>query len=56
MIITYKKILYEDLPPVVHRAIVEFTRDSIIIDDTSLTANQKSRLDDWMISNGYKLQ
>ena len=52
---TYKKILYEDLPKVIQESILEFTRDSIIIDDTLLTAVQKSKINDYLTSQGYKL-
>ena len=53
---TYKKILYEDLPPVIQEAVLEFTKDSIVIDDTNLTANQKTKIDDYLTQQGYKLQ
>ena len=55
VVYTYKKILYEDLPKVIQESILEFTKDSIIIDDTLLTAGQKSKINDYLTSQGYKL-
>lgn len=53
---TYKKILYEDLPTVIQESIMLFTKDSIVIDDTKLTAGQKQKIDEYLTSQGYKLQ
>lgn len=53
---TYKKILYGDLPNVVQKSVLEFTEDSVVIDDTLLSANQKTRINDWLVQQGYKLQ
>ena len=56
VVYTYKKILYEDLPKLVQESILEFTKDSIVIDDKLLTVNQKVRIDEYLINQGYKLQ
>ena len=53
---TYKKILYEDLPEVIQKSIMEFTKDSISIDDTLLSAAQKAKIDEYLTNQGYKLQ
>ena len=53
---TYKKILYEDLPEVIQQSIMEFTKDLIIIDDTNLSAGQKTKIDEYLTNQGYKLQ
>ena len=55
VVYTYKKILYEDLPKLVQESILEFTKDSVIIDDTLLTAMQKSKINEYLIQHGYRL-
>ena len=55
-IYTYKKILYEDLPDVVMESVLEFTKDSIIIDDILLTDLQKAKIDRYLTQQGYKLE
>ena len=55
MIVTYKKILYENLPVVIQEAVLEFTKDSIVIDDTNLSPAQKTRINDYLTQQGYKL-
>ena len=55
VVYTYKKILYEDLPKLVQKSILEFTKDSVIIDDTLLTAMQKSKINEYLIQHGYRL-
>ena len=56
VVYTYKKILYEHLPKVIQASILEFTKDSIIIDDKLLTAEQKVNINEYLINQGYKLQ
>lgn len=53
---TYTKIIYEDLPVVIQESILEFTKDSIIIDDSKLTAGQKTKINEYLTNQGYKLQ
>lgn len=53
---TYKKLLYEDLPTVIQESIMGFTRDSIVINDTNLSAAQKTKINEYLISQGYKLE
>ncbi len=53
---TYKKIIYENLPDVIKESILEFTKDSIVIDDTLLSAAQKQKINEYLTDHGYKLQ
>ena len=54
--VSIKKITYDSLPDVIRDSVLEFTRDSIIIDDTNLTISQKTKIDDYLTQHGYKLQ
>lgn len=54
MIIQFKKISYSDLPEVVQNAIKSYDGDTITVDDTGLTAAQKTKLGEWFEQQGYK--
>jgi hypothetical protein len=53
---TYKKITYDSLPDVIRESVLSYTRDSIVIDDTRLTENQKTKINEYLTDQGYKLQ
>ena len=53
-IISYTKPKYDDLASKVQKAILEFYNGNIIIDDSTLTLNEKLALDKFMAQNGFE--
>jgi len=52
--LTFQKIKYSSLPNIVQEAVKKWTDDEIIIDDTQLTINQKTKFTEFMTQESYK--
>jgi len=52
---TFTKIKYSNLPQSVQEAVESWGDEEIIIDETQLTVNQKTKFTEYMNQEGYKL-
>jgi len=53
--ITFKKIKYSTLPLIIQKAILSWSDEEIIINETLLTPTQQTKLIEFLNQEGYKM-
>lgn len=54
MVITLKKITFDSLPERVHKAIISYENDTIVIDETQLSTEEQLKLKNFFEQDGWK--